>query len=147
MATASDTTPAPAAQRESAPAVAPRRALLGTVAAAVGVITIAGTASTAAETDPHPAWERQCAALLERIRGADLDEDEEEWLYEELERLEGLITDTPARTLAGVLAQVRLALDDVKDSSLTPPSVEERYWPERALLNAIATLETLAGEG
>lgn len=83
------------------------------------------------KTDPHLAWERQ----LDVLRAVTADK-EAGPLDDELYAIEERIAETPARTMAGVLVQLRLArlavLDEVWDGS-----------GEAALLNAVATLERL----
>ena len=106
-----------------------RRSLMASVAA-TGVL---GSMPALAGTDPHPAWERR----LELLRAATADK-EAGPLDDELYALEERIAETPARSMAGVLVQLRLArravLDQVWDES-----------SEAALLNAFAALERLAG--
>ena len=114
----------------STPAEQPtRRGLMAGIAAA-GVL---GSTPALAGTDPHLAWERR----LELLRAATADK-EAGPLDDELYALEERIAETPARSMAGVLVQLRLArravLDQVWDES-----------SEAALLNAFAALERLAG--
>lgn len=106
-----------------------RRGLMASVAA-TGVL---GSTPALAGSDPHLAWERR----LELLRAATADK-EAGPLDDELYALEERIAETPARSMAGVLVQLRLArravLDQVWDES-----------SEAALLNAFAALERLAG--
>ena len=103
---------------------------------ALGQLTVASTtapAAIAAGSDPHPAWERR----LELLRAATADK-EAGPLDDELHALEERIAEMPARSMAGIMVQLRLArqavLDEVWDES-----------SEAALLNAFAALERLAG--
>ena len=115
------------------------------VAPATLLPAIAAVAAVAAGTnpDPHLAWFAEWQACLDHQDGpaghavdclSELPE------YHRALELEGLIGAAPARTPAGVLAQLRvIAHWQGELSGLSGP--------ERAgLANAVATLERLAGE-
>ena len=110
-----------------------RRKALGQLVVTSTAALAASPAAIAAGSDPHLAWERR----LELLRAATADK-EAGPLDDELYALEERIAETPARSMAGVLVQLRLArravLDQVWDES-----------SEAALLNAFAALERLAG--
>jgi hypothetical protein len=123
-----------------------RRALLAGAAAvvptaALPAVAICDPIADAAETDPHLAWYVEWRALLDWCNGpgpGDRDIDQFPQYHRGLE-LEGLIHGTPARTLAGVLVQLRVLDHWLGQSS----SMNER--DSAGLANALATLERLAG--
>src|SRR4051812_19299128 len=123
-----------------------RRALLAGAALVAPVSLLLPALAAAAEhaPDPHVAWFAEWRACLDHQNGpagkavdclSELPE------YHRALELEGLIGATPARTPAGVLAQLRIIAHWQGElSGLSDP--------ERAgLANAIATLELLAGGG
>src|SRR4051812_25919240 len=121
-----------------------RRALLAT-AALVAPATLLPAIAAAAEVapDPHLAWRTEWLACLDHQNGpagkavdclSELPE------YHRALELEGLVGATPARTPAGVLAQLRIIAH--WQGELSGLSDAERA----GLANAIATLERLVGE-
>ena len=106
-----------------------RRSLMASVAA-TGVL---GSMPALAGTDPHLAWERR----LELLRAATADTQAGP-LDDELHALEERIAETPARSMAGIMVQLRLARQAVLNQVWDESS-------EAALLNAFAALERLAG--
>jgi hypothetical protein len=120
-----------------------RRALLAGAAAAP---TLALPAIAAAEApDPHPRWRAEWRSLIDRYNtpGAVADEDAEdcpEW--RRIIELERLAAGTPARSLAGVAAQLGLALAFIAEYGSLGDGVND----EALLQSALATLERLAGE-
>lgn len=118
-----------------------RRAMTARLAAAdLAAGACAGTATAlAAETgqDPHPAWEREAAALRAQASAPGLDITAAEAALDRLFHLRDLIAATPARTLAGAAAQIRLALD--ADEGGSAPGECELL----ALKNALTTLAAL----
>ena len=157
MAEASDTPSAPAAQREiSQPPTMPpgdrrgdllactdgvsatRRNLLGAMAAA-GVVGAAQAA--AAAVDPHPAWEREVIARdahMEAVSGAATDDEFDALNLERWEVVDQICC-TPAATLAGITAQLRVVVTGMGKSSI--PNETERD----GLQNALASLERMVG--
>ena len=128
----------------STPAEQPtRRGLLGTLA--VGLL--GGSAAAAATPlaladgiDPHGDWWQQSILLRTRIDTESLTDEACDALADEMHTLDDLIAATPAATLAGVCAQLRLAhycAETWKGDRNEPV--------EAALQRAIATLERLAG--
>lgn len=116
-----------------------RRTLLGRVAVAAPAVALALPAS-ASGADPHPAWEGEAAAELDRIEAmpADAPDEAGDPHYDRLNALRDLIGSTPARTAAGAAVQVRLALDcHLEGSCLGGCEVA-------GLRNALATLDRLA---
>jgi hypothetical protein len=101
---------------------------------------VAGSHPDAVLLDPHPAWLEEYFALREWCNGDEapenLDDDVPQWARSC--ELEDLIADTPAHTLAGVLAQVRLAQahdgGSVGDANLLT-----------AIDNAVEALERITG--
>ncbi len=117
-----------------------RRALVGTIVAT----DILGSAPslTAAETDPHLAWEREAAVLRAQARapGTSWGDDADASIDTLTDRIWALgerIAATPATTPAGIAAQIRLAIvgfeEGMGDSE------------EQTLRSAEAALQTLAG--
>lgn len=152
MATATDTRSARAAQRDSAPDSLDADILAGDQAPAEqeasGPDAARMSTGTSAATDPHVAWGRRWREISRRLIAEDLNDEEEPGasLWDERDRIENLVAATPARTPEGVREQVRLALDCAKDPSLDPPPLKERDIEERALRNALATLDRMAEE-
>src|SRR4051794_24565801 len=92
--------------------------------------------------DPHPAWFAEWRALVDWYNGPGSDpaDDCPEWRRTiELERLAAA---TPARTLAGALAQLRFARAFVDEYGSLGSGVND----EAMLDGALATLGRLAGE-
>src|SRR3954470_22494967 len=117
-----------------------RRALLG-----AGALAPAGALpaiAAAAEPDPHPAWYREWEILLEWCDTADLGgRGPAEWpKYHRSHELERLIGTTPAGTVAGALAQLRIV--ERWHGGTIAYSADDGA----GLENALATLERLAGE-
>lgn len=96
-----------------------RRLLVGAASAALAAFAVAVLPAAAeavtqtgyAEPDPHPTWHAEWRALVNWMDGPacphqDLDEDVPEWARSV--ELEDLIIATPARSAAGVVAQLRL---------------------------------------
>lgn len=112
-----------------------RRALLGAVVAAPMVTTTTAQARTGPQAeDPHPAWWAEYQQLdAEGLGFADGDAFNE--LIDEQNDLLAEIATTPAATIAGALAQVRVVKLGIE--------MGEAAWDEDALDNAIATLERL----
>jgi len=82
-----------------------------------GVASVALGTPVAGQADPHPAWKRQFAVLLDRL-GAD--DDDLGW--RQRERLENFIATTPAATLAGVREQIGLVARHVLQGPESPAS-------------------------
>src|SRR5689334_3155623 len=120
-----------------------RRALLAgaaLVAPAALLPAIAAAAENGA-SDPHPAWLAEWRALIEwqdtaDTGGRDLEQFPQ---YHRALELEGMIGGTPARTLAGVAAQLRVADHWLGGSAYAGEDVDA------AIGNALATVERLAG--
>jgi hypothetical protein len=133
------------AEPRRSPASRPsRRTLLASAALAAPASLLPAIAAVAAgkESDPHPAWHAEWAALIEwqdttPLGGRDLDQSPQ--CHRALE-LEELIGGTPARTLAGVAAQLRIADHWLGGSAYAGEDVDA------AIGNALATVERLAGE-
>ena len=116
-----------------------RRALLGGIAGAAAVGAVPVTVEAA--TDPHPAWMAESRALYAAWpRGKDMDRGDPaaEYIWE----LERLIIDTPATTVAGLLAQTELAMIYLGEEDPCGPSETANYRMMRSLR---AGLEHLAG--
>jgi hypothetical protein len=90
----------------------------------------------AVEIDPHAAWASEAAAL--RAAAGGKDGDDPDGLIDRCWEIEDRMAATPARTPAGILAQVRLVLASIEDEAVQ----EER--DGTALRNAVASLEVLA---
>lgn len=105
----------------------------------------------AAALDPHVAWKQQEESLRRLIDddGRPDDDTTAEALAGARWALHDQIINTPARSPAGVLAQLRLALEyiEIENGRGILRALEERSDSELALLNAIATLEHMAAEG
>lgn len=117
-----------------------RRALLRRAAPAAAGLVLVPSAAVAAASDPHPAWAAEAAARLAEVEALPDHPATDEPLYAHVYALWELIAATPARTPAGVAAQVRLALDRHREGSTLSPCEES------ALDNALAALDRLAGE-
>src|SRR3954454_4491434 len=117
-----------------------RRALLGAAALAPAAALPARAAAVPVGPDPHPAWYREWEILLEWCDTADLGGRElaECTEYHRSHELERLIGTTPAGTVAGALAQLRV-LDYYHGESLCLSEGDAA-----GLANALATLERLA---
>ena len=118
-----------------------RRALLGGIAAA-GAVADAGASVEAAIEDPHIAWVRELD-LIEAHLSAEADRSDEQLapFHAERRRVEELIRKTPAQTMPGVIAQLRMAHAVIG-------YVGSMYIDQQdltALANAVATLEQMAG--
>lgn len=112
-------------------------------AASAALVTAAADAAlaqpAAVEPDPHPAW----LAALDRLHHDDRTiwgrtNEEVEALVHEMTRLEKLIGSTPSRTLAGAMAQLRMAYGILSDDGSVNLDRDTD-----ALESAIATLERL----
>src|SRR4051794_35148648 len=120
-----------------------RRALLAGAALAVPAAALPALAAAPVEPDPHPAWYREWEALLDWCNtpglrgGRDLVEFPQ---WHRLDELEGLIGATPARTVAGAVAQLRVVNHWLGGNAYVGEAVDA------GLENALATLERLAGE-
>lgn len=109
-----------------------RRTLLAALAApAAASLPI----PAAAAEDPHIAWWQEYEELEGEAEDAD-DDAFADILHEGNELLE-LIAETPARTVAGVLAQIRVVQLGIE--------MGEAAFDAAALANALDTLEQLAG--
>ena len=93
--------------------------------------------STSDQPDPHLAWAFHATRLLAE-RELARNDDARDRLTDEIGRLWDLIGSTPARTLAGVLAQLE-CLNDQLASGCSGEQKRERT----ALANAAATLVSL----
>jgi hypothetical protein len=131
-------------ERPSSPSSRPtRRALLaGAALAAPAAVLPAVVRAAPAGPDLHLAWSAEWRILVDWCDSStgerDLDEFPQWHRSVELERL---IAKTPAATLAGAVAQLRLLRHFVEE--VGPGSEVERA----GRANALATLERLAGEG
>ena len=114
-----------------------RRALLGRIAAGAALAAPAAALAATQKPDPHPAWLAEVERLKAEINACATDEASNH-LAERKGALESLIGETPARTMAGVRAQVTLALAHLEYFS-------EASAEEAGLRNALATLDQLAG--
>ena len=120
-----------------------RRTLLASAALVAPATLLPAIAAAAEDPDPHPAWFAEWRACLDHMNGpagAAVDALAELPEWDRMDELEGLIGATPARTPAGVLAQLRIIAH--WQGELSGLSDDERA----AIENAIATLERLAGE-
>ena len=100
--------------------VAGSAALALPAAAAAGVLggapALAGT--MASEVDPHVAWEWEALALQDRLNGEpELEQHRFDVLHERWNALQELIAETPAMTLAGLAAQLRLVKSGFDEGS------------------------------
>jgi hypothetical protein len=121
-----------------------RRTLLASAALVAPAPPLPAIAAAAGqEPDPHPAWHREwraCIAHMNGPAGETVDDLAELPEWGRMDELEGLIAATPARTPAGVLAQLRIIAH--WQGELSGLSDHERA----AIENALATLGRLAGE-
>jgi hypothetical protein len=115
-----------------------RTVLAGLAAASAATVPAAAIAS---EADPHLAWFAEWQALVDWCNGPEpgARELEEFPQYHRTLELEDLIGATPATTLAGASAQLRLVR-----YWCTPESMPNETL-DAALENALATVERLAG--
>src|SRR4051812_17717599 len=119
-----------------------RRALLASAAlVAPATLLPAIAAAEDGASDPHPAWFAEWRALVEwqdttHPGGRDLAEFAQ---YHRTLELEGMIGGTPARTLAGVAAQLRVADHWLGGSAYAGEDVDA------AIGNALVTVERPAG--
>ena len=101
--------------------------------------------------DPHVAWKRQEESLRRLIDddGRPDDDTTAAALGAARWALHDRIIHTPARSQAGVLAQLRLALEyvEIENGRGIFRAVEERDDVELALLSAIGSLEHMTAEG
>ena len=137
MATASDTP-------THVPSQPSRRAMLATLAAApiAGVPAAANTVGH----DPHPEWYRRAMALADqegRDADRDADQDHLDSLTNQRSALEDLALQTPAQTLPGVVAQLKMTLWMHDMMKHDPPDWDDIDGV--GLRHAIATLDRLAG--
>lgn len=114
-----------------------RRGLLVGIAAA-GMLGGAAPAMAARDVDPHIEWWRRSRELEVRANADDLDEAASGAIAAEGYALEELIAATPARTMDGVMCQLRLV------HFYTGIGQPASGCDEIAMANAIATLERLA---
>ena len=117
-----------------------RRDLLGRLAGAAAVAAVPVTAEAA--TDPHPAWMAESRALYAAWpRGKDMNPGDPaaEYIWE----IERLIVDTPATTVAGLLAQTQLAM--IYLGAEDPRGPDETGLDYRMMRSLRAGLEHLAG--
>src|SRR4051794_4480018 len=119
-----------------------RRALLASAALVAPASLLPAIAAAGQEPDPHPAWFAEWRALVDWYNGPGSDpaDDCPEW--RRTVELEGLAAATPARTLAGALAQLRFARAFVDEYGSLGSGVND----EAMLDGALATLGRLAGE-
>ena len=119
-------------------AVASRRALLERAAIAGAVVAAAApvvAAAPAATADPHPCWWREYEALeadAEDVEDVDYDD-----IIADQNGLLRQIAVTPAHTVAGALAQLRVVQLGLE--------MGETDFDAAAMANAVDTLELLAG--
>jgi len=99
--------------------------------ACIGAGVTAPAALGTAATDPHVEWERQLEALRVACAGK-----EPGPLDEEMFALEDRIAETPARTMAGVMVQLRLARQIAIEEEWDSPGAV-------ALRGAVGSLEEL----
>src|SRR5689334_8399124 len=130
-----DTHPAP----ERRPS---RRALLAGAASAPVLALPAVAAAAGQAPDPHPAWFAEWRATVDSFNapGAVFEDDGPQ--YRRILELEELAAETPARTVAGAAAQVRLARAFIEQYGSLGDGVND----EAMLANALVTLDRLAGE-
>jgi hypothetical protein len=124
-------------QRETAN----RRAMLGRLATGATVVALPATALAADAPDPHPAWYAEWKANLDWCNAPDSTGGRDLVEFPQWQRvleLEELIGTTPATTLAGAVAQLKV-LHHWCAESLPGDDMEA------ALENALATVEQLAG--
>src|SRR5689334_15388141 len=131
-------------EQPRSPAHQPTRRALLAGAASTPVLALPAVAGAAGpEPDPHPAWLAEWQACQDAMNGpagnaVDCLSELPEW--RRALDLEGLIGMTPARTLAGAVAQMRLLA--WYDTQYTPASDATGA----TVGNVLATLERLAGE-
>src|SRR3954451_15640373 len=131
-------------ERPRTPSTRPAsRTLLASAALVATAALLPAIAAAAGQgPDPHPAWLAEWRALIEwqdttHTGGRDLEQFPQ---YHRNLELEGMIGGTPARTLAGVAAQLRAADHWLGGSAYAGEDVDA------AIGNALATVERLAGE-
>jgi hypothetical protein len=95
-----------------------RRLALRGLAAAGTAAVVAGPAAATADVDPHPAWKRQAEALSARIAAGEFSDEACEALGDDWRALHDRIAETPARTLAGIAVQVKLAIECDAEGSI-----------------------------
>lgn len=119
-------------------AVASRRALLERAAIAGAVVAAAAPAVTAAPAtmaDSHPCWWREYEALEATVE--DVEDVAYDGIIADQNELLRQIAVTPAHTVAGVLAQLRVVQLGME--------MGEADFDAAAMANAVDTLELLAG--
>jgi hypothetical protein len=97
----------------------------------------------AAGEDPHLTWDIERRALAARASSAEVDDDTQDELMEDLCALEDRILTTPALSLAGMVTQLRLLVHylDLSDDPATCGAERD------GCRNAITTLERLIESG
>ena len=116
-----------------------RRALLGGLAGAAGLAAVPATAQ--AGTDPHLAWEAELPALQAACRAVEDDDDLHDQACDRLWDAEERIMTTPAATIAGALAQLRVVHAQLTELRTLSNDEHETA----AIGHALATLQRLAG--
>ena len=116
-----------------------RRDLLGRLAGAAAVAAVPTVAE--AGTDPHPAWEAELPALRAACRAVEDDDDLHDEACDLLWAVEELIMTTPAATLPGVMAQLRVVHAQLAEHRTLSNDEHETA----ALGHAVATLQRLGG--
>lgn len=135
MAETTDTVAAPKAHQD-----ADRRRVLLLMGAVGSALTNPAAASTVV-ADPHPAWLAEVYRLREVMTASPYDTTRiRVGPFDDMLRIETLIATTPATTLAGVVAQLRLVELNNEDGG----SGDETQ--DAALSNVLASVERLAGE-
>ena len=116
-----------------------RRDLLGRLAGAAAVAAVPTVAE--AGTDPHPVWEAELPALQAACRAVEDDDDLHDEACDRLWDAEKRIMTTPAATIAGAMAQLRVVHAQLTE--LRTLSADEHE--TTAIGHALATLQRLAG--
>ncbi len=123
--------------------IATRRRALAQLVTGVTIAALPAAATASdfhVEIDPHPEWARQAAAIAAQLDTPGLIDDGDTGPYcDRMAALYDLICDTPARTYAGVREQIVFVKQSIRHNC---PDERE----QKALANALATLERLAGE-
>ena len=117
------------------PSTTSRRLLLGTIAAMPAAAAIP---AHAVATDPHTEWLADIDIAWERMNapGPGLPDAEMNRLDDEVGRCQGLIAETPARSIAGIICQITVGYH-------TADGLADNETGMLSLKNAITALEQL----
>jgi hypothetical protein len=104
------------------------------------------TAQRETAHDPHVAWKQRADALRARINTPSTSDEVQDILGVECDTLHDRIAATPARTAAGVIAQLEVVLHPLQRDGLSPEDLSpEEACQVAALRNAIAWLQRGGG--